>query len=338
MTTLSWAGLRKEHGTPDMFYSPSQPRGDDGRFIKAGGSSSGGGKSGSKAARADDGDDDIFSKWDKGPDGNHRWSDPKVQPLIDKYMATEKVVSASPEAAKRGKEVYDDAVAREPKISASVQAAAEASGATLERFDFRLKGLGSLSRKIETIAQDTTKGDYDLAKADIKDAVRYTAVVPEDGYWAAGTKMQESLKERGWTDNGEPADGWSTMFRGRMLKMKDENGYPVEVQVHTEASLEAAEIGHYIYNANRLPGVADADKATMNTETLKIFDSIPLPSDLPNKAKFPNAPSAKNRYGDTKNMDGIDPRSATNAQRLAQAKLMYSPGSKQLKAAIKRWS
>lgn len=320
---LSWAVLRADHGAPELFYSPSQPRAADGKWSSGGGSSSGGSPSAPKG-KAEAG---IFNAWAKGGDGNHTWSDKQVQPLIDKYMATEKVVSASPEAAKRAQGVYDDAVAREPKISASVTEAVADGGGKLERFDFRLKGKGSMARKIETIAQEEMGGNYDAAAADIKDAVRYTAVVGDDGYWASGSKIQESLKAKGWTDNGAPAEGWSTMFRGRMLKMKDENGYPVEVQVHTNASLEAAEIGHYIYNANRLPGVTKEHAKVMDAETLKVFNSIPVPTDLPNRAKFTDSPSAKPTGPST-----------SNAQRLANAKKMYSPGSKKLEAAIARWS
>lgn len=336
MTMLSWAGLRKDHGAPEMFYSPGQPRGADGRFINAsGGSSSGGSSSGGSKAKTKTATAEPAYK-------SPGYKDPKVPTLIDEYGAKEVKAVATPAAEAAAKSVYADAVAREPKLSATVREVGEAAGGKLERFDFRLKGEGSIARKIETAVIEAREDQgiemsYDDASATIKDAVRYTVVAPEDSYWQTGDAVKAQLEAKGWTENGKQAGGWLEMYRGRNLKMKDETGYPVEVQIHTDASLLAAEKAHNIYNVARLPTTPEPVVDQLNAETRYIFDSLPVPTDLPNKDDFANTPGAKNRNGSTTDMDGVDPRSATNAQRLAQAKIMYSKGSKQYAAAMKRW-
>src|SRR5271170_3256814 len=94
----------------------------------------------------------------------------------------------------------------EPTISEDLRSIVEANGGRLERFNSRLKTVGSLNRKIlKTIVEDdTTAGE---AASEIRDAIRYTVVLDEHAYWANGTRIVEALQKAGYT-LADASPGW----------------------------------------------------------------------------------------------------------------------------------
>jgi hypothetical protein len=102
------------------------------------------------------------------------------------------------EAHAAAAKIVSSAAAAEPAISADVKRIAETNGGRLERFKYRLKAFGSLYRKIQGIMHfDQT--DAKEAAVQIRDAVRYTVVLDDEGYWAKGTSIREALEQAGYT-------------------------------------------------------------------------------------------------------------------------------------------
>jgi hypothetical protein len=108
------------------------------------------------------------------------------------------------------------------------------------------------------------KGDYSPANLDmvfggLRDTVRYTLVVPENGYVDFVKQAVSKLRADGYTlkqvknfwDINEKTD----LYRGLNLTMVDDTGLQFEFQVHTEASFFAKQLEHPWYESKRVPGV-----------------------------------------------------------------------------------
>ncbi|WP_052506277.1 hypothetical protein [Mycolicibacterium llatzerense] len=171
------------------------------------------------------------------------------------------------------------AEAAEPEVSATLSAAVAANGGQLDRFDSRLKEESSLYRKIQDIIADNDV-DADAASTWIRDSLRYTAVVEERGYWGAGNRIGAALEEAGYR-RAKVTLGWNREgYRGRNDTFVTPEGQEFEVQIHTAASLHAAEVTHGLYEEERLPTTSAERKAQLSAEQYAIFASVPAPDDV----------------------------------------------------------
>lgn len=171
------------------------------------------------------------------------------------------------------------ATAWEPAISDTVREAVEANGGRLERFDCRLKALDSLYRKVQDIMVDdeTTAAD---AASEIRDSLRYTAVVDEAGYWDRGNQIGAALAQAGYTP-AKKSTGWRRFgYKGRNDTFISADGLEFEVQIHTAASLEAAERAHTLYERERLPTTPPEVKEQLRCLQDEIFAAVPAPDDV----------------------------------------------------------
>jgi hypothetical protein len=180
---------------------------------------------------------------------------------------------------------YERAAAAEREISPAVVDAVHDADGHLERFDSRLKGIDSLARKLDGKLADISPSDFEkihAAENSINDAVRYTAVVPADGYWGHGDAVIKALEERGFTLEEDPG-GWKVpdVYRGRNLTFQSPDGMQFEVQIHTGDSLSAAEQTHPMYEEWRLPTTSLERKAELKALQAEIFNSVPIPDGTP---------------------------------------------------------
>lgn len=200
-------------------------------------------RSGSRASAAE-----ALSK--RGNDNDEA----KEKRLKAKEIATQaKVESKEPAAPVKSKSVHWDrkvdaatkrvhakAVAVEPGISADLKASIGTG--RLEGFEYRLKTADSLARKIQMLADDEFGGDVDKAEADIKDAVRYTAIWDKSTVVMEADKMLRDLKAKGHKVNkiknyfGTPDP---MGYRGVNAQMVAPDGHLYELQFHTPESFEA---------------------------------------------------------------------------------------------------
>lgn len=171
------------------------------------------------------------------------------------------------------------AAAAEPSISHDVRSIVDANGGELERFATRLKTFDSLYRKIQGIMVEDETGATDAA-AEIRDAIRYTVVLDEHGYWAAGSSISDALQQAGYSAV-KKTKGWKRFgYKGRNDTFVTAGGQEFEVQIHTRASLDAADQCHRLYEESRLTSTSAARKAELNEEQDAIFAAVPVPDDV----------------------------------------------------------
>ncbi|OBI89739.1 hypothetical protein [Mycobacterium sp. 1245805.9] len=186
------------------------------------------------------------------------------------------------EAAQR---VFDRASIAEPEISRAVVDAVRDTGGHLERFESRLKQIDSLARKLDGELSDVSPSNFETIEATenaLRDSVRYTAVVPDQGYWRYGDRIIEALEERGFTLEKDPG-GWNVpdVYRGRNLAFQTPDGLKFEVQIHTADSLSAAEETHLLYEEQRLPTTSLQRREELESLQAEIFNNVPIPEGTP---------------------------------------------------------
>lgn len=177
---------------------------------------------------------------------------------------------------KKARELLARARDVEPEVSSTVRDAAERNGAELHRFESRLKTEESLARKLRTEAEETGE-DLDVIAGNLKDVLRYTAVAPEASYWSTADAIVEALESEGYTTIKRPT-GWDRAgYRGLNLAFRAPGGQQFEVQIHTRASLEAAEAAHLMYEERRLPTTLAARRAELDRHMAAVFEAVPMP-------------------------------------------------------------
>lgn len=176
----------------------------------------------------------------------------------------------------------------EPEITTDVRGAAHASGTTLYGEQWRLKAPYSLARKIQDklyqrIEESTCLSEQvDSLRGAIKDAVRYTALVPEhDEMVAFAQRTTVELQERGWTlleveekyDEGVPYKGLHTLWESR--------GQKVEVQFHSRESQAVKDLSHPLYSIARDKVNHDLEeRALADEKCVELWSAIPTPRGL----------------------------------------------------------
>jgi hypothetical protein len=164
-------------------------------------------------------------------------------------------------------DVYAQAKAAEPEITAEMKRLAQATGTRLEGLEYRLKDQSSLARKI---AADARADGLNLADAATKvsDSVRYTVIAGEGNYARAGQSVIDSLRAQGWTARVKNAWAQSDRaYQGINIGLRSPSGQLVELQVHTKASFDAkmSKFMHGTYEKQRVllkgdPMIAEYEK------------------------------------------------------------------------------
>lgn len=153
-------------------------------------------------------------------------------------------------------DIWRDSAKIEPEVSAAVRSAVATHGGRMSGFDYRLKTGPSLYRKIQAEAiaiargEPVDEGDIRRAADEIKDAVRYTAVVSEDGYWDKGNGLRKALESLGHKNIKDPVGLPLKGYRGRNMSFTY-HGTPFELQVHTELGVATKDEAHHIYDDSR---------------------------------------------------------------------------------------
>jgi hypothetical protein len=187
-------------------------------------------------------------------------------------------------ANSRANDLLKLAAERESAISPKiVQLAKDIPDAVLEGWKFRLKGELSLKRKLI----GDLEGDYSTARMDevfgkLRDTIRYTLVVPENGYVDFVKQAVAKLKADKFTLN-DVKNFWAKNpkekeYRGINLTMGDPgSGLQFEFQVHTEASFFAKQLEHPWFEVKRTPGATAEEIEEAKEMSKLLFGDVPFP-------------------------------------------------------------
>lgn len=169
----------------------------------------------------------------------------------------------------------------EQAATSALQDAIKGTNGKLEGLDFRIKGQGSLKRKIrdKSIKKGMTQEQY---AATITDALRYTVQSPTEDFTANFFAVQKRLKEKGF-DMVEVVNTLKykdAPYRGINTLVRTNTGYVFELQFHTDKSLSIKEINHLLYEEQRLATTAIKRQRELNRIMAKNAASIPTPPNI----------------------------------------------------------
>lgn len=140
------------------------------------------------------------------------------------------------------------AVATEPAVSRAVAQAADEANGTLGGFEFRLKTLPSIERKVALDVHVLTAAEVEEG---VKDALRYTTLFRAGDYTTGVQSVIARLKAQGFTleraRNYWEAD--ASGYQGVHTVWRAQNGQLFEMQFHTPTSIDVKErISHPLYD------------------------------------------------------------------------------------------
>lgn len=158
----------------------------------------------------------------------------------------------------------------------------EVPGGRLEGLDHKLKSEDSLKRKLATeLEGDFSPAKVDAVVAEINDAVRYTLILPKQGYSAGVQLAMDRLKAAGY-QLLKFKNRWETnkdvfAYRGINLTLLGKEGQLFEFQLHTEQSFIAKELEHGWYDWQRLPNVPQVELDYARAQSEVIFGAVEFP-------------------------------------------------------------
>ena len=171
------------------------------------------------------------------------------------------------------------AKAAEPAVTPEVRDIVEAHGGTLTRLDTRFKSEESLTDKI--LRKRKPSDDAESVVETIEDVLRYTAVLPDEDHWAAGTLICEALTNAGYRHILQCL-GWQTVgYKGRNERFESPNGYRFELQIHTAVSLHKCKVTHPLYRELRRPDTPHERKWELRQLRDHEFAQVPIPPGTP---------------------------------------------------------
>lgn len=169
------------------------------------------------------------------------------------------------------RELIDVARWVEPGITIDMDTAITAIGATRARRMTNIKTQESLVRKI------SSRRAFRREPRSINDVIRYTALIDHDTYWTKGNRLLRVLTRLGY-EVTKDLDLWLTPgYKGRNVTIRSPNGELFELQIHTPASLEAAEATHGLYEVVRHRATPSSTRGYVKGACDAIFVTVPIP-------------------------------------------------------------
>jgi hypothetical protein len=148
----------------------------------------------------------------------------------------------------------------------------------------RLKGKERLTEKVEFDVRK--KGvSVDEAIGNVKDAIRYTLVYPEERY-ADGLNTDCQRLEANGYELMECRNSWDKeQYKGINSRWRvPEHGQVFEVQFHTQASFDAKEATHSAYEKLRIGVPTPSEQKELEDFQAQVTAQVPIPprvSDIP---------------------------------------------------------
>lgn len=177
--------------------------------------------------------------------------------------------------------IYSTAAAKEPAITKDVVSAVDGVDGKMYGLNSRLKQPTSMAGKIGDDAR--VKGiTFDEAGSDIKDAVRYTAVVNEGNFTNGYKSIKSNLESKGYKEvrcknfYQSYADGKSDQ-KAVQCVYADPSGYKFELQFHTPRSQGAKELNHPLYEEQRKATTSSKKKAQLSAQMKSYAEEVPNP-------------------------------------------------------------
>lgn len=220
----------------------------------------------------------------------HRQDIPDVEWLDDATM--DKVWDHGEAAGCNALRILEQLRAEEPQVTDDVMDVAHTAEGWCHGLAFRMKSPHSLARKLDlefdkaaAVAATTGAGPIDpqkVADQEADDAVRYTICVKDTDQVvpALGTTI-DGLREHGWTiDKIKDSYLSDNSYKGLHIIARAPSGRPVEVQIHSQESIDVKDIIHTDYEIARSADVEPDERAAAGDRCVIASRQIRNPAGL----------------------------------------------------------
>lgn len=167
--------------------------------------------------------------------------------------------------------IYDKAVKKEPKISKDVTSAIKSNNGSIYGFKNRLKTKKSIERKSKS--------------KEVKDAVRYTAILSENSFVNDYNGIKKDLSKKGYKETRcknyfEEYKKGKVNHKSVQSNFQDNEGYVFEIQFQTKASQKVKDKKVPLYEEVRNPKTSTKRKGEIIVEMKLMADSISDPYNI----------------------------------------------------------
>lgn len=198
-------------------------------------------------------------------------------------IVTSKGFQNSPgDAEKSARLIRQNAENAEPLITKRMKELERASGSELVGLEYRLKEVGSISRKISAEAKENGIS-IETAANRIGDALRYTLVSSPDEYVHVATKALNDLEKEGWKTRVK--NYWlnsQNPYQGINVALVSPDGQKIELQFHTPESftVKNGEM-HKLYEEWRVSS-DDQQRKKLTSQMHRLSNTIQRPPGVEN--------------------------------------------------------
>lgn len=167
--------------------------------------------------------------------------------------------------------IYKEASKREPVITKDISGSVKRNGGSMYGLEHRLKTKESISRK--------------AAFKEIKDAVRYTAILSEDNFVKQYNGIKKSLRDKGYKEircknNFEEFRKGKVSHKSVQCNYQTKDGYVFEVQYQTYASQKAKDKKVPLYEEVRNPKTTAKRKGELIAQMIILANNVNDPKDI----------------------------------------------------------
>lgn len=164
----------------------------------------------------------------------------------------------------------------DPIITPIIEETVESLGGAMDGLQHRIKTRESTARKIMTRSH-MKRTSPEAAAGGVSDVLRYTAVLPTEGYTDGVKKTLEALRKAGFSPSisnnywarGDAYSGLNILLSGK--------GQGLEVQFHTPESLAAKELAHDDYEICRDESKPLEERMAAWHRMIPLWDAVPQP-------------------------------------------------------------
>jgi hypothetical protein len=170
------------------------------------------------------------------------------------------------------KKVYQKAVLKEPKITRDISKTIQRNGCKVYGLNNRLKTESSIKRKL-------------LLGKDIKDAIRYTAILPDGDFVKRYNSIKNDLEKQGYKETKcknyfEQYRQGKVKHKGIQCNYSTPDGYIFELQYHTNASQDVKNKKVPLYEEARNPKTSAKRKIQLESQMSLLADTIKDPKNI----------------------------------------------------------
>ena len=166
---------------------------------------------------------------------------------------------------KQARKIYQEAKRREPKITNDVGRSVERCGAHMYGLENRLKTQDSIARK--------------LASKDIKDAVRYTAILSDKNFVKQYSLIKSQMESNGYSESKcknyfEQYRQGKVNHKSVQCNFKTPDGYTFEIQFQTKSSQKAKDKKVPLYEEARNPNTTEQRRKQLIKQMRLLADDV----------------------------------------------------------------